>query len=81
MNVSERCLKFAAECEPTAKFTSSPENRRRHGIAWRRDGFDVLSCQICTSHWLTPEAERSGTSENPTELGRSRERKARPAAA
>ena len=32
MSASERLLRFAAECEVMAKFTSSPENK----IAWRR---------------------------------------------
>ena len=32
MSASERLLRFAAECEVMAKFTSSPENK----IAWHR---------------------------------------------
>lgn len=40
MNVSERCLKFAAECELMAKFTSSPENE----VTWHRMAERWIRC-------------------------------------
>ena len=40
MSASERLLRFAAECEVMAKFTSSPENK----IAWHRMAETCIQC-------------------------------------
>ena len=40
MSASERLLRFAADCEVMAKFTSSPENK----IAWRRMAERWIQC-------------------------------------
>jgi len=42
MDASERFVRFAAECELMVKFT--PVLRQDpYGVAWRRDGCDVLN--------------------------------------
>ena len=77
MNVSERCLKFAAECELMAKFTSSPENE----VTWHRMAERWIRCaelserqELIGSRWRPEEA----ASETRMELGSLGERKARP---
>jgi hypothetical protein len=42
MNPSDRFLRFAAECEVMAKFTSSPENE----IVWHRMAAMDTMCRI-----------------------------------
>jgi hypothetical protein len=64
MNPSEKFLRFAAECELTAKFTHSPENKTS-GRGWRRDGSAAPSCMIKRHRRRAPRWRPSGTGRPP----------------
>jgi hypothetical protein len=66
MSASERLLRFGAECEVMAKFTSSPENK----IAWHRMAERWIQCgelyerQETLAHAVVPKTRHRRSEDN-----------------